>query len=98
MVTNDTYEIAAQYQLFAYQQGSEPPSTSLWKKVSLIDLICDQIDFLFIFPLFFIKLYYFYIILVTNLQFYKWLVFVSLKHQFSDRLYHVYPKIFLLLP
>lgn len=28
------YSDIASYQLFAYQEGSSPPSTSLWKKIS----------------------------------------------------------------
>jgi len=38
MTLMSTHEQAASYHLYAYQEGSEPPSTSLWKRVSCVCL------------------------------------------------------------
>jgi len=35
MPMTSKHETAANYHLYAYQESSEPPSMSLWKKVSL---------------------------------------------------------------
>jgi hypothetical protein len=36
MTLNETpHADIASYQLFAYQEGTSPPSTSLWKKVDI---------------------------------------------------------------
>jgi len=34
MATSGRHEEAATYHLFAYQEGTDAPSTSLWKRVS----------------------------------------------------------------
>ena len=34
MASTSKHEPAASYHLYAYQEGSEPPSTLLWKRVS----------------------------------------------------------------
>ena len=36
MVTTNKHEPAASYQLYAYQEGSEAASTTLWKRVSCL--------------------------------------------------------------
>ena len=36
MTVNESHAEIASYQLFAYQEGSTPPTTALWKKVCII--------------------------------------------------------------
>jgi Fibronectin-III type domain len=50
MPPSDAHENAVQYHLYAYQQGHEPPSRSLWKKVRSAVVFWDlcNVNYLFV--------------------------------------------------